>query len=91
MVLILNLETEESRQELKAILQKIISETPDKSNDEELVDTNELKAITGVSSLTTVNKWHHMGLPYIKGRPNRYRRGDIKAFLSKHKINGRGN
>jgi|32_taG_2_1085360.scaffolds.fasta_scaffold21305_3 hypothetical protein len=34
-----------------------------------------------IKSKSTLNRYHKMGLRYIKGRPNRYRREEIERFF----------
>lgn len=39
-----------------------------------------------IKSKSTLNSYHRMGLPYVKGSPNRYYEDDINIFFKANRI-----
>lgn len=79
----IDLQKQEDREELRRILIDVVGKAPEH---EDILSTEELMKKLGIKSKATINKYHHMGLPFIKGRPNRYRPADVRDFLTKHSI-----
>lgn len=48
---------------------------------EQYLTTERLMTEFGIKSKSTLNRYHKLGLRYIKGRPNRYRREEIDRFF----------
>lgn len=48
---------------------------------EQYLTTDRLMDEFGIKSKSTLNRYHKLGLRYIKGRPNRYRREEIDRFF----------
>ena len=50
-------------------------------NGDNLLTTDKVMAEFAIRSKSTLNRYHKMGLRYIKGRPNRYRREELERFF----------
>jgi len=48
---------------------------------EQYLTTDKVMELFGIKSKSTLNRYHNLGLRYIKGRPNRYRRSEIDRFF----------
>lgn len=55
-------------------------------NTHNTLTTEEVMAKYGIKSKATLISYHKQGLPYIKGRPNRYMENDIIQFFIKNRI-----
>lgn len=50
-------------------------------NGDNLLTTDKVMTEFAIRSKSTLNRYHKMGLRYIKGRPNRYRREELERFF----------
>jgi hypothetical protein len=48
---------------------------------EQYLTTEKVMEYFNIKSKSTLNRYHKLGLRYIKGRPNRYRREEIDRFF----------
>lgn len=48
---------------------------------EQYLTTDKVMDLFGIKSKSTLNRYHKLGLRYIKGRPNRYRKDEIDRFF----------
>ncbi len=48
---------------------------------EQYLTTDKVMEVFGIKSKSTLNRYHKLGLRYIKGRPNRYRIDEINRFF----------
>lgn len=83
---IINLTDPQQAAALRTILIDVMSQDLPRIDDDEIITCDTLVKEYGIRSMTTLNKYQRMGLPYIKGRPRRYRRRDVKEFFRKINI-----
>lgn len=48
---------------------------------EQYLTTEKVMELFEIKSKSTLNRYHKLGLRYIKGRPNRYRKDEIDRFF----------
>jgi len=48
--------------------------------------TEEVMLKYGIKSKATLNNYHRRGLPYTKGKPNRYTQQDLDRFFKKSRV-----
>lgn len=91
-MLVVDLDNPSHRRKLIEIIREAMPDAMDAApkvsspGEKELLDTKEAMSFLGISGRVSMHRYHKLGLPYVKGSPNKYLKSDLIKFLNTQKI-----